>query len=70
MYFGKKLIMGMLSFLLIAGCLAGAIVAKEVFIDVTSDSTLIPGQGISVNVGFSTLAILLKKGTSNQRLSF
>ncbi|MBT2287536.1 hypothetical protein J7E78_29195 [Paenibacillus polymyxa] len=56
MYFGKKLIMGMLSFLLIAGCLAGAVVAKDskakgFSIDVTSDSTLIPGQGISVNVG-------------------
>lgn len=56
MYFGKKLIMGMLSFLLIAGCLAGAVVAKDskvngFSIDVTSDSTLIPGQGISVNAG-------------------
>ncbi|WP_340400460.1 hypothetical protein [Paenibacillus sp. FSL H8-0079] len=67
MYFGKKLIMGMLSFLLIAGCLAGAIVAKEskakeVSIDVTSDSTLIPGQGISVNVGILNTSNPPEKG--------
>lgn len=67
MYFIKKLIMGMLSFLLISGCLAGAIVAKEskakeVSINVTSDATLIPGQGISVNVGILNTSNPPEKG--------
>jgi len=59
--------MGVLSLLLMAGCLAGAAVAKDskatgVSIDVTSDSTLFPGQGISVNVGILNTSSPPEKG--------